>query len=212
MQSASKFFLLFLLVVGQDPAAAFSFTGHFIIANCAWYLLDDPTKVKVQELLGRSKMFYDSLKTTPCTGECTPLGEAAKWADDVRDEDDAYEVYGFSDYGHYLEVPDDEVPCPGLHQDEENKCWFDYDRDCPNEDCSAAAIVSNSQNLMAERDAQDRRLFFLDYIPFFNLNLIPLGRSFFGDEMKENALFLAHFIGGAYDLVSLYVHVPTKFP
>lgn len=194
MQSASKFLLFLLLVVGLDPAEAYGRAGHIIIANCAWNLLDDPVKISVEELLGRSTWFYDSLKRSSCSGECTPLAKASTWADDVLSDDHASQVYSFSEYGHWLELPDDEVPCPGLHQDEENNCWFDYDRDCPNNDCSAAAIVANSQHLMAEWDAQNRRLFFLN--SFLFLNFIPFRRSIWGDELKEDVLFLTHFIAG----------------
>ena len=108
--------------------------------------------------------------TEPCPEECTPLGHFAKWADDVRDDDEAFEVYGFSDPYHYVEVPDKEISCPALHESDENTYWLDYDRDCPGDDCIVGAMVAQTNilkdNLVLTSDEKHRRL--ISWVPIFH--------------------------------------------
>jgi len=81
---------------------------------------------------------------------------------------------------HYMEVPDDEVSCPILADEDVNECFFDYDRDCPEDACSVGGIVINSSHLQQEH--HQRHLYWL-----------ALHHMFFGDSVKESLLFLTHF-------------------
>ena len=181
MLLCSKFLLLLVLLVVADQVPAYSSDGHAIVPNLAWRLLTEETKANVEKILARSKYFYKSLLEDKCEGECSPLGEFGKWADNVRDEDPAYQaVYGYADLMHYMEIPDDEVPCPILADEDVNECFFDYDRDCPEDACSVGGITINTSHLKEEH--QQRRLFWL-----------ALQHRLFGDSAKESLLFLTHF-------------------
>jgi len=174
--------LLLLLLVAAHRVTAYSWDGHAIVANVAWNLISEETKATVEEILARSEHFYNSLIREPCDGVCTPLGEMAKWADDARDDDEAFEVYGYTDPMHYIEIPDDEVSCPILADDDVNECWFDYDRDCPEDACSVGGI--NCYSLHLQQEHRQRHLFW-----------IALNRMVFWDSVKESLLFLTHFFG-----------------
>jgi len=176
------FFLLLMFGIGLSRlAAAYSYEAHFAIANCAWHLLEPASKASIQEILGRSESYYNSFITRLCTEECTPLGEFGKWADEVRDDgdnDEAVKEYGSTSHHHYVEVPDDEISCPILRDDDNNNtCWLDYDRDCPNDDCVIGAIVTHTTNLL-------------------NTSIRDEGRHLGSrDGAKESILFLTHFFG-----------------
>lgn len=75
--SLDKVLLLLALLVVADQAAAFTKTGHFAVANVAWNLISEQTKATVEEILGRSEPFYESLVRSPCDGKCSPLGQIA---------------------------------------------------------------------------------------------------------------------------------------
>ena len=192
MRGCQSLVLVVLFVnIGVFPRStgAYSSHAHFVIGNCAWHLLEDDTKANIQEILDHSKWFYESLVTDPCTDECTPLGKFAKWADDVRDEDDASEVYGFSEPFHYVEVPDKEIACPVLHESDENTCWVDYDRDCPGDHCIVGTMVALTlnlrDNLIRTSDQRHRRM----------ISWVPILHWFNVDEIKESVLFLTHLFG-----------------
>ena len=101
----------------------------------------------------------------------------------MRDDVVSYQEYGYTDLMHYIEIPDDEVFCPILADDDVNECWIDYSRDCPNDACSVGAINMYSKDLQQEHQGQ-RHLFW-----------VGLNRLFFGDSAKESIMFLTHFIG-----------------
>lgn len=169
------FFISFFIIGHSRLTAAYSWDAHFAIANCVWHLLEEGAKAGIQEVLDRSELYYSSHIKQVCDEECTPLGDFAKWADDVRDEDEADGVYTYTAPHHWAEVPDDEISCPILHDDDDNTCWFDYDRDCPNDDCIIGAIVTHTTNLLNWRD--ERR------------------RLESRDGIQESLLFLIHFFG-----------------
>jgi len=152
----------------------------------AWQLLSAETQDKVHQLLEASPIFYNSLTLTKCDGiECSPLAQFAKWADDMRDDEQFYQEYGYSAHHHWIDVADDVVYCPALHEGDENECWFEYDRDCENNDCIVGAIVSHSENVMIQASQQAERNL---------LSWVSLGRYFLGNEAKESVMFLIHFI------------------
>lgn len=192
----SLLFALVLLITPQGQfASGYSFEGHFMIANVAWELCSQETQQSIREIMERSDDFYELIHRDDrrCTEACSPLAKSAKWADDVRDKDEPARVYGYSDPFHYMEIPDSEVDCPVLSDTDVNKCKLDYDRDCPDDNCSVGAIVrytddledGNSTDWLQEQEDNSADL---------GDSWIASNRTLNGDPTRESMMFLVHFI------------------
>jgi len=180
---------------------SFSYEAHYAIGNLAWDRLTEEAQQSVREIMERSADFYNSLVVADCTEECSPLAEYAKWADDVRDDRTTSKIYGYTYPYHYIEIPDLEVSCPILEDDVENQCWFDYDRDCKNDDCSVAVVTKFASELM-EGNATMENLFFEEESGWFSGWFFPqelaADRRLYGDPMRESLMFLVHLIGDVH--------------
>ncbi|GAX19957.1 hypothetical protein FisN_1Lh571 [Fistulifera solaris] len=114
--------------------------GHEIVANLAWSFLSNATQAKISDLLGFTTF-------PPACEGCSPLAVIADWADAVRHT----QHYQWTAPLHYIDVRDDLIPsgCPAGEKDTlDERCHFDYVRDCPQDFCVAGSIVNYTNILM----------------------------------------------------------------
>ena len=149
--------------------AAWGKTGHEMVANLAYARLSKEAQQAVVTILGNRNDTFGS-----------PLAAVADWADRVR----YTAAYHWTAPLHFIDVHDEEIPggCPA-HAPHSNttttqNCLFDYERDCPNDQCVAGAIANYSKSMICA-------------------HVVVLITIFEADawRIKESLMFVTHFVG-----------------
>jgi hypothetical protein len=142
--------LLQLLLASAFPplVSGWGTLGHEMVANIAWHRINNDTKEWVKDILGPQN-------DTDTAEAGSPLAAVADWADRVR------HFMPWSAPLHYIDVRDD-LYKGGCHYNNNNNnnnnsssdggdsdsCYFDYERDCPNDICVAGAIMNYTSQLL----------------------------------------------------------------
>jgi hypothetical protein len=116
--------------------------GHEIVANLAWGRLSFATQRRITAVLNITN-------ATLIEETGSPLAAVANWADNVR------HFLPWSAALHYIDIRDDSI-VGGCHykdattanESPATPCAFQYDRDCPFDECVAGAIVNYSTQLL----------------------------------------------------------------
>ena len=141
-------FLLTMVLTFPTRVVGWGTLGHEMVANIAWHRLQHTNdKTAFAALQGALQEFVTKNQTI-IDAAGSPLAAVADWADRVR------HFQPWSASLHYIDVRDDLI-AGGCHyhidsdDDSSAACYFDYERDCPDDICVAGAIVNYTTQLLA---------------------------------------------------------------